>query len=307
MSAVWQAATASRRYLSQKGYIMPSSSNLRCSHHSDLASLLSALITVLAILGGCATHQRVTAPATRAPSPTATIAPTDTPTPHPVTAYTCAPGSLPIESGYTQIDCTIAPQGPYSVLHASYTGQGPNGPIDDPRLAADSWLVVDQTHGDSPYGAIGQALYFNQSAWFVVGYSYPASTMAVEQGIPLAGAAPIPCGQALITGTAEIQGIPTPSSMVSIGISTVSTSAGSIAGPYILVPACLQDVQQFYKTALAAAGWTLVQPFLPPPGSVTGSPVTTDTATVSHGTTILTLWLAGGEGTPTRITVESAL
>jgi hypothetical protein len=163
--------------------------------------------------------------------------------------------------------------------------------------------LADQTHGDSPYGAIGQALYFNQSAWFVVGYSYPASTMAVEQGIPLSGAAPVPCGQALTTGTAEIQGIPTPTSTVSIGISTVSPNAGSYAGPYILVPACLQDVEQFYKTSLSAAGWTLVQPFLPPPGSVTGSPVTTDTATVSRGATILTLWLAGSEGTSTRIWV----
>jgi hypothetical protein len=281
---------------------MPSSSNLRYSH-PERKRLLGGLIGVLVIISGCAASQSAKAPATPTARPTATVAPTATPIPHPVTAFTCAPGSLPVESGYTQIACTVAPQGPYSILHASYTGQGQNGQVDDPRLAAAGWLLADQTHGDSPFGAIGQALYFNQSAWFIVGYSYPASTMTVEQGIPLAGAAPISCGQALTAGTAEIQGIPTPSSMTTIGISTVSPSAGSYAGAYIVVPACLQDVEQFYKAALSAAGWMLVQPFLPPPGSVTGSPVTTHTAVVSHGATILTLWLAGSEGTPTRIWV----
>jgi hypothetical protein len=283
---------------------MPASSNLRCSH-PELESLLGALIGVLVIISGCAASHGATASATRVASPTATIAPTATPTPHPVTAFTCAPGSLPVESGYTQIDCAVAPQGPYSVLRASYTGQGPNGPIDDPRLAAAGWLVVDQTHGDSPSGAIGQALYFNQSAWYTVQYSYPASTMTVEQGIPLRGTAPIPCGQSLTAGSTQIQGVPTPSGIVLTGPSMVSPSAGSYAGTYIFVPACLQDVQQFYKTALAAAGWTLIQSFLPPPGSVAGSPVTTEIAYVSRGGTTLTVWLAGGEGTPTRIWVTT--
>jgi hypothetical protein len=283
---------------------MSSSSNRR-SPRRERRYLLGALIAVLAILSGCATNPSVTATTTRVASPTATIAPTATPTPHPVTAFTCAPGSLPIDSGYTQINCTVAPQGPYSILRASYTGQGPNGPIDDPRLAAAGWLVVDQTHGDSPSGAIGQALYFNQSAWYMVQYSYPAATMTVEQGIPLRGTAPIPCGQSLAAGRVQIQGIPMPSSMVSPGTSMVSPGAGSYAGAYIFVPACLQDVQQFYKTALAAAGWTLVQPFIPPPGSVAGSPVTTEIANVSRGGTMLTVWLAGGEGTPTRIWVTT--
>jgi hypothetical protein len=282
-----------------------SSSLSRRGSHPDLASLLGALIGAMVLLSGCAASHGATAPATRVASSTATIAPTATPAPHPVTAFTCAPGSLPIGTGYTQIDCTVGPKGPYSILHANYTGQGPNGPVDDPRLTAAGWLMVDQSHGDSPSGAIGQDLYFNQSAWFAVGYSYPASTMTVEQGIPVGGTAPIPCGQALTTGTAEIQGIPTPSSMVSTGTSMVSIGAGTYLGSYILVPACLQDVQQFYKTVLSAAGWTLVQPFLPPPGSVTGSPVTTDAATVSRGATILTLWLSGGEGTPTRIAIHS--
>jgi hypothetical protein len=178
--------------------------------------------------------------------------------------------------------------------------------VDYQRLAAQGWLTIDQTHGDSPSGSIGQDLYFNQSAWFVVGYSYPAATMSVELGIPLGGTAPIPCGQTLTAGSRQIQGIPAPGSMVSSGISTISTNAGSLTGPYLFVPACLQDVEQFYQIALSAAGWTLQQPFQLPPGSVAGSPVTTETATVSRGTTTLTLWLAGGQGTSTRIEVESA-
>jgi hypothetical protein len=80
----------------------------------------------------------------------------------------------------------------------------------------------------------------------------------------------------------------------------VSTSAGR----YTFAPACLQDVLQFYMGALSAAGWTVTAPFQPPPGSVAGSPVTTETATVSRGNTTVMLSLADGEGTPTIITVE---
>jgi hypothetical protein len=249
------------------------------------------------LLAGCASGGAGTVPAgesatTHAPGPTATSAATATPVPHPVTAFTCAAGSLPIGSGYTRIGCTITSAGPNRLLRASYTGQGSNGPVDYSRLTAEGWLVVDQTHGDSPNGAIGQYLYFNQSAWFAVGYSYPASTMTVEQGIPLRGAAPIPCGQALTVGTARIQGIPTPSSMVSTG-----------AGSYILIPACLQDVEQFYTAALTAAGWTVSQPFQLPPGSVEGTPVTTEAATVTRGNSTLSVFLSGAEGTPTQFAV----
>jgi len=266
----------------------------------DRRYLLSAVVTVLALLSGCAGHS---VSATSTPSPTATSAATATPVPHHVTAFTCAAGSLPVGSGYTRISCTITRAGPNSVLRASYTGQGSNGPVNYTRLTSEGWLVVDQTHGDSPNGAIGQYLYFNQSAWFAVAYSYPASTMTVEQGIPLRGAAPISCGQALTVGTAKIQGVPTPSSMVSTGTSLVSVGAGSRLGSYLLVPACLRDVEQFFTAALATAGWKVLEPFQLPPGGVEGTPVTAEAATVTRGSITLSVMLIGGEGTPTLLGV----
>jgi hypothetical protein len=177
-------------------------------------------------------------------------------------------------------------------LRASFTGQGPNGPIDVPRLLATGWQVIDQSHGDSPNGAIGHDLYFNQSAWFADEYSYPAQTMALEQGVPQNGVAPVACGQAMTAGSAQIQGVPMPSGLVTTG-----------AGAYTFAPACLSDVQRFYTSALPLAGWTLAQPFQAPPSPVAVGPVTTLVATVSRGSTTLSLWLTGGDGTPTAIAV----
>lgn len=277
---------------------MPSASrtrNVRRKIFSRPRMLTAALMIAGVLLGGCATSPGANTPATRAASPTGTattVAPTATPTPRPITAFTCAAGSLPIGSGYTRTRCIVTPEGPYNVLSASFTGQGTTGPVDDPRLAADGWLMVDQSHGDSPNGAIGHALYFNQSAWFAVEYSYPAATMALEEGIPLSGAAAVPCGQTLTAGSSQIQGMPMPGALVT-----------TKAGAYTFTPACLQDVLRLYTSVLPAAGWTLMQPFQAPPGSVAGTSVTTVMAIVSRGSTTLDIWLAGGDGTPTRITV----
>jgi hypothetical protein len=281
--------------------MLSSSTHLPCSH-PERKSLPGVLVGALLIISGCAASQSATVSTTPTARPTATVAPTAPPIPHPVSAFTCAAGSLPIGSGFTQINCSIGPEGPYNMLHASYTGQATDSPADVPRLTAAGWLTIDQTHGDSPYGAIGQDLFFNESAWYADQYSYPASTMSLEQGIPVSGAAPIPCGQTLTPGGGQIhfspfggpvQGFPTPSDMVTIS-----------AGRYTFVPACLQDVLRFYTAALSTAGWTVTAPFQPPPGSVAGSPVMTETATVSRGNTTLTLSLSGGEGTPTIITAE---
>lgn len=255
---------------------------------------LGGLIALLMILRSCAASPGVNTPATRVARPTASLAPTATARPHPFSASTCAAGSLPIGSGYTQVHCAIASEGPYSLLRASYMGQGASGAVDDARLAADGWLTIDQAHGDSPNGAIGYALYFNQSAWLAVEYSYPETTMALEQGVPMSGPAPVPCGQILTAGSGQIQGVPTPSGMVT-----------TRAGAYTFAPACLDDVKRFYTSALPLAGWTLMQSFQAPPGSVAGTPVTTAIAMVSRNGTTLTVWLAGGEGTPTTIVNRS--
>jgi hypothetical protein len=265
---------------------------------SPLCSLIIVPIILAGVLSGCAASHAANAPATHAASPTVTLAstatPTGTPTPRLFAAFTCAAGSLPIGNGYTQIRCTLASEGPFSVLSASFTGQGTNGELDYQRLAADGWLEIDQEHGDSPYGAIGHALYFNQSAWFAVEYNYPAATMALEQGVPMSGPAPVPCGQTLTSGSSQVQGVPTPSGMVT-----------TKAGAYSFAPACLQDVLHFYTSTLPAAGWTLTQSFEPPPGSVAGTPVTAVTAVVSRGSTTLAVWLAGGDGIPTMIAVNT--
>jgi hypothetical protein len=265
-----------------------------------LVMLVIVSVVLGVVLGGCGASPNANTSATRAASPTATVAPTLVPTvmptlvptPPPFRAFTCAAGSLPIGNGYTQIHCSVASEGQYSVLNASYTGQGTNGEVDDPQLVANGWLMIDQAHGDSPNGAIGHALYFNQSAWFAVEYSYPAATMALEQGIPLTGPAAVPCGPTLTAGSSQLQGVPTPSGLVT-----------TRAGAFTFVPACMQDVQRFYTSALPPAGWTLTQPFQAPPGSVAGAPVTTVMATVSRGSTTLQVWLAGGDATPTKIAV----
>jgi hypothetical protein len=283
---------------------MPSSStHLPCSYRG-LKSRLVVLIGVLLIVSGCATSQNATVSATPTAHPTATLAPTATPIPHPVSAFTCAAGSLPIGSGFTQINCAVGHEGPYNVLHASYTGRATNSELDFPRLTHAGWIMIDRTQRESPNGAIDEDLYFNESAWFADEYSYPASTMSLDQGIPTSGAAPIPCGQTLSTGDGQIllglsggpvQGFPTPSGMVLTSV-----------GGYTFAPACLQDVLQFYTTALPAAGWTVTAPFQSVFGSGAELPVEPVTATVSRGNTTLALWLDGNEGTPTHIWVTSS-
>lgn len=246
-------------------------------------------------LGGCGAHPDVqTSPLTiSTQSATATRAPTATATPHPVTTFTCAPGSLPVAQMYTRASCDTSTEQGFQILRASYTAvPGAGITLDDSRMTSAGWLVIQQEHGDSPNGAIGTALYFGMSAWFTVQYDIPVGTLSVEQSIPANPQASVPCGAALAFGGEPRKGVPLP---------TGSLTADS--GLYTVAPVCLQDVAQFYPTALHTAGWTQMQPFQTPLGGSGSATVTVLVGTYSSSGSTVDIWLSGAPGTPTAIII----
>ncbi len=230
---------------------------------------------------------------TTLPTPTATVpAATPTPPPQTVTTYTCATGSLPVVQGLTRTSCAVSTQGNYQVLRASYTGKTNSYFVDEPRLQSDGWVLIQSERGDSPNGAIGETIYAGAGDWFAFHYSYPASSLSIEQGTPINPQAGGSCGQRIDAASAERQGIPLP-----------PNSLTTDDGTYIIVPFCLDDLQAFYSTALAATGWTITQPFQK---LNTSPPLVISSAVVSHGSTYMQIALASGGGTPTVITIASS-
>jgi hypothetical protein len=194
---------------------------------------------------------------------------------------------------YTRASCDTSTEQGFQILRASYTAApGAGITLDDSRMTSAGWLVIQQEHGDSPNGAIGSALYFGMGAWFSVQYNIPAGTLSVEQGIPTSPQASVPCGSALAFGGEPRKGVPLP---------TGSLTADG--GLYTVAPVCLQDVAQFYPTALHTAGWTQMQPFQTPPGGSGSATVTVLVGTYSSSGSTVDIWLSGAPGTLTAIIV----
>jgi hypothetical protein len=215
--------------------------------------------------------------------------------PGPAAAFTCAPGSLPVAAGSTQASCHVSEQGGAQMLTAKYTGATY---LDQAHMAAAGWAHIDSEHGDGAVTSAGQDLYVNQNAWLVTSWtasSDGSSSVTITASIPDTGAKPISCGQTLSAGTTSKSGVPLPADSFTAGQSG-----------YILVAACEADVQQWYASYLAGAGWRMNQAFAPPPGSL-GAPGTVMEATISNGNTNLNLLLQGDEGTFTEIAVLPAM
>lgn len=268
----------------------------RCLHRL----ITSLLLGIAFMLAGCSASGEHTAlPA--AGAPTATLAPTAartgtsvsaTSTPHAIATFGCTPGDMPVAATSRQITCSSQVVGAFTILVATYTTTLTDPPIDEARLAARGWQLIDQGHGDSPFGAIGGALYFNQSAWLAVHYDNPARTLQIEEGIPADPLAVVQCGKTITAASGQIAGVPLPTDLVL-----------SQGGDYRIALACLADVQRFYEVAMPAAGWSVFQPFRMPDGASAGAPTTVVQATFTHGTTSVSVSLSSGNLMPTAIAI----
>jgi len=196
-----------------------------------------------------------------------------------------------VGQGYTRTSCAVTTQGNYHVLRASYTGKSNDYFVNEQRLRADGWLLIQQEHGDSPYGSIGDAIYTGAGAWFAFNYDYPTGIYSLEQGVPSNAQTAGSCGQSLSAGTTQQHGIPLP-----------ANSQTTDDGMYTIVPACTDDLQRFYTAILPGAGWTLTQPFQrwqnaqPPLALVVG--------TANHGSTNLDISLGSDGSVPTIIMIR---
>lgn len=267
--------------------------------HGPRRLIASLPLGIAFVLAGCSAGNegRVSLPAAHAPTATRapTAAPTGTsvpatPTPHAIVTFGCAPGDMPVAASSHQITCSSQVTGAFTILVLTYTTVPTDPPIDDARLAARGWQLIDQGHGDSPSGAIGGALYFNQSAWLTVHYDNPARTLQIEEGIPADPLAVVLCGKTITAGSGQIAGVPLPTYLV-------------VSQGYRIALACLADVQRFYEAAMPAAGWSVFQPFRLPDGASADAPITRVQAIFTHGTTSVSVWLSGGDLMLTEVTV----
>ncbi len=269
----------------------------RANHAGRVVVRASCVIVALLLTGcGAATAARTSATATpQSPTQTATKAALPTATPRPVVAFTCAPGSIPAATGATQVSCKVSEQNGAQVITVKFTGATY---MDEAALTAAGWLHLDGAHGDGAVTSAGQDLWVNETAWLVsswVGSSDGTSSLSVEASFPDGGARPIACGQSVAAGTTSAQGVPLPAGSFAAGQSG-----------YLLAPACEADLQEWYATHLAGAGWSIFQPFMPPPGSE-GATAKIMQATISQGNTYLYLRLSGFDGSYCEIVVMPAM
>ena len=245
----------------------------------------------LAVAGsGCATTAGTGASSPSAGVATATLA--ATPTPHPIAAYTCAAGSLPVRPEVTRTSCSVSTERGAPVLRAAYAGSAGSGPsVDEYALRTTGWKIADAEHGDGAVTSQGYGVYIYESAYFAFQWtaSSDSSLLTIQTSVP-PNDPPVPCGQAPTAGSALLKGVVLP--------------AGSfllLDGSMALTPACAADVQSFYEAWLPAAGWHEELPFIP----VSQDPSATQLkrAVFTRGTVRATITTAGYPGTQTFILV----
>jgi hypothetical protein len=267
-------------------------------------SACSASLLLCIALAGCAATidaSHGSTGLTAAPA-TATRAATATaharPTPHAVTSFTCAAGSLPVAAGAVRASCSITQEQGIGVLRAAYSG---DIAVNDQGLRDGGWYELSQAHGDSPYGAIGWAFWVDQSAWFYYQYSGPTSQFSIIEGIPSDPRALVTCGQSVSVGAPTPLGLP-------LLVGAISLDAPMLARAMLAsVPACLVDVQRFYETTVPAqTGCKLDTPFAPPAGSTppTASGPSYLQTTCALGGSTFDIYLAGMPGGPTLVSID---
>ncbi len=112
--------------------------------------------------------------------------------------------------------------------------------------------------------------------------------LGVWAGTPVNGE-PIGCGRTFTADASQHLNVPIPLGTQSVAV-------------FLVAPFCLQDVESFYTTTLAAAGWTADGPFQV--DSANGGGVSTATATFIRNGTSVRLSLTGAEGTSTEINIS---
>jgi hypothetical protein len=128
---------------------------------------VAALCLALAATG-CATTAGT---ASSRPSSTAASATLPaTPTQAPVSAFTCAAGSLPVRSAGSQVTCAVSTVHGVSVLRAIYASSSTSGgsapSADEYALTSAGWQLATEAHGDGAVTSQGFGVYLAASAYF---------------------------------------------------------------------------------------------------------------------------------------------
>lgn len=263
-----------------------------------LSQLLAWIVTgglVLAIAGCAAARNTSAAPGASA-TPSANAA-TPTTIPHPIAAFTCDAGSLPVRPANTRKSCSVGTQFGVEALRATYaTTAGIQPSVDENDLITSGWQIAAAAGGDGAVTSQGYGVYLYQSAWFVfewIGNSSGNLQLTVQTSVP-PGATPIACGRTPPVGSGRLKSIVLPD-----GAFVISILGNSAA----FAPVCVDDVQHFYEALLPAAGWHIDQPF----GNASYAPGTEQakSAVISRTGAKATITITGYPGTQALILITA--
>lgn len=267
-------------------------------HARRVSQLLAWIVMVgLAIaVSGCAAAGSTSAAPSASATPSANAA-TPTTIPHPIPAFTCDAGSLPVRPASTRKSCSVGTLFGVGVLRATYaTTAGAQPSVDENDLITSGWQIATAAGGDGVVTSEGYSVYLYQSAWFVfewTGNSSGNRQLTVQTSVP-PGATPIVCGKTPPMGSGRLKDIVLPDRAIMISILGESAS---------FAPACIDDVQHFYEALLPASGWRIVQPF----ANTTYAPGTTQVtwADISRNGAKATITITGYPGTQTLILITA--
>jgi hypothetical protein len=174
------------------------------------------------------------------------------------------------------------------LVAATYTFTSPGQFVDETTLHAEGWVLAGLVNEDGPGGSGTWFLYLHQGAWISWGPTPDGSMLGVWAGVPV-NDAPIGCGRTLTGDTSQHAKVPLPQ-----GTQTVAL--------FLIAPFCMQDVESFYATTLAAAGWAADGPFQV--ASANGTAVATASATFTRNGVSAHLYLTGADGTSTVVDIN---
>lgn len=223
--------------------------------------------------------------------------PTTTATPSQRKDATCGPNGTPVGAEFTQQTCAVSTRDGTRILHATYTGGQVANRLDPKWLIEGGWQQVDGYTDELNGGTSGYDAYFSGGAWLVDQWGTPKgqhATLTLDIGTPLSAQAA--CGQQLTASGTVQQGLPLPKGYITV-----------FAGPRTvnIVPACLDDVRQFYTAAIPAQGGRVNEAFPPASDFTPANGLRRVKASVytgrGGGGGVNEVTLAGGANTPTEV------
>ncbi len=266
-------------------------------HARRLPQLLARIVTggLMLAIAGCAASGNTSAAPGASTTPSANAA-TPTTIPHPIAAFTCDAGSLPVRPATTRKSCSVGTQFGVEALRATYaTTAGEQPSVDESALITSGWQIATAAGGESINTSQGYGVYLYQSAWFVFEWIGNSGNLqlTVQTSVP-PGATPIACGKTPPVGSGRLKGIVLPDGAFMFSILGNSAS---------FAPVCIDDVQRFYEALLPAAGWHIDQPF----GNASYAPGMTQVkwVVISRTGAKATITITGYPGTQTLILITA--